>query len=266
MIFVLGGSGFVGAAFVRHCEERSLKFEIINKKNYDSFRRRKCDTLINCNGNSVKHFADREEFSDFEASVTSVKRSLCDFTFDRYVLISSGEVYPDVSQPTQTRESQILDLNKQTNYGFHKFLAEQCVRRSAANWLIFRLGGCVGPGLKKNPIYDILMGDGLWISEHSKLQYLATDTTAQVVMSIIQKGVSNEVFNLSGRGTVCLKDVMAWANSTIIANTSHPMVHSEISLAKINNYYDLPKSSDVVRLFVSEVKDGAIGLFCDGVA
>jgi len=260
VIFILGGSGFVGSAFVRQCERMSLDFATINRSNYDAYRGMQCDILINCNGNSVKHFSISDELGDFDASVKSVKKSLLDFRFQKYVFVSSGEVYPDVSTVALTRENQTLQINRQTAYGFHKFLAEQCVRSSAGDWLIFRMGGFVGPGLKKNPIYDILIGDALWVSKTSKLQYLDADTTAEVVMAIVGKGLSNEVFNLSGRGVVCLEKVIEWGNSRVTDDQTTPEVNSEINVEKINQYYELPTSSDVVRLFVEQVLDGAIEL------
>ena len=122
------------------------------------------------------------------------------------------------------------------------------------------MGGFVGPGLKKNPIYDILIGDALWVSKTSKLQYLDADTTAEVVMAIVGKGLSNEVFNLSGRGVVCLEKVIEWGNSRVTDDQTTPEVNSEINVEKINQYYELPTSSDVVRLFVEQVLDGAIEL------
>ena len=260
MIFILGGGGFVGSAFVRQCERMSLDFVTINRSNYDACRGMRCEILINCNGNSVKHFAVSDELGDFDASVKSVKKSLLDFRFQKYVFVSSGEVYPDVSTAALTRENQALKINRQTNYGFHKFLAEQCVRNSAADWLIFRMGGFVGPGLKKNPIYDILIGDTLWIAKTSKLQYLDTDTTAEVAMAVVGKGLSNEVFNLSGRGVVCLEKVIEWGSSRVTDDQTTPEVNSEINVEKINRHYELPTSSDVVRLFVEQVANGAIEL------
>ena len=79
-------------------------------------------------------------------------------------------------------------------------------------------------------------------------------------MAVVGKGLSNEVFNLSGRGVVCLEKVIEWGNSRVTDDQTTPEVNSEINVEKINQYYELPTSSDVVRLFVEQVSDGAIEL------
>ena len=266
VIFILRGNGFVGSAFARYCRRKALDFAVISRKNYDTYRGRPCEILINCNGNSVKHLSDQDELGDFHASVQSVKASLLDFEYERYIHVSTGEVYPDASRPTTTREDQAFEIGEQTNYGFHKYLAEQCVRHSAPHWLIFRMGGFVGPGLGKNPIYDILSGSRLWVAKTSQLQYLDTDTTAHIVMSIADRGLSNDVFNLSGRGVVCLQDMIDDLDTIVTVDQAAPEVRAEISITKISEYCDLPQSSEVVRLFADRFADGELKLRSCGSA
>ena len=123
MIFIIGGGGFVGSAFVRSCAKAGKEFSIINRQNYGEFVGKRCDVLINANGNSKKFLAQKDPLQDFDASVRSVRASLIDFRHDYYIYLSSCDVYPDCSSPETTSEDQKLDVSEQSPYGFHKYLA-----------------------------------------------------------------------------------------------------------------------------------------------
>ena len=131
MIFIVGGRGFIGSAFVRYCEKHKKPYTIISKENYSRNIGQSCDVLINANGNSNKIVAEEDNFFDFEASVISVKKSLIDFKANSYVYLSSGDIYPNATAQTTTKENQTIDVCKLNTYGFHKYLAELCVKQSA---------------------------------------------------------------------------------------------------------------------------------------
>lgn len=237
MIFVIGGRGLVGSAFVRVCEALGRPFRILDREEYPSYIGQSCELLINANGNSRKPLAVQDPMADFDASVRSVRASLTDFRYERYVHLSSCDVYPDCSSAETTREDVEPDISRQSPYGFHKYLAEQCVRHVAAaagkEWLIFRLGGFVGPGLRKNAIFDIQNGGPLWLDPASELQFLLTDAAARVVLSLAEAGVKNEVFNLCGRGTIALREAAAHTGREIVVNAGSPTVRYDVGIGKI---------------------------------
>ena len=172
-IFVLGGKGFVGSAFVRVASKRH-RVAVITRQNYEHNRGRSCDLLINANGNSKKFLADQDPAAEFDASVASVLRSLVNFPARRYVYLSTINVYACVDDPRRNRETAAIDPAWQSRYGLHKHLAEQVVRRYAASWLICRLGGMVGAGMWKNSIFDILHDRPLRVSAASEYQFMHT--------------------------------------------------------------------------------------------
>lgn len=102
MIFILGGRGFVGSAFVRYCQQNRLEHTVIDRANYAEFIGHSCDVLINANGNSKKFLAHQQPLQDFDASVRSVRASLIDFHAALYIYLSSCDVYPDCSSPILT--------------------------------------------------------------------------------------------------------------------------------------------------------------------
>jgi nucleoside-diphosphate-sugar epimerase len=250
MIFILGGNGFVGSAFARLCRDRGLEFAIIDRSNYSQFVGRNCDIFINAAGNSKKFLTRQTPLLDFDASVRTVRASLNDFPCNTYVLISSADVYPDSSSTQTTSESQFLDVAKMTPYGFHKHLAELCVRHSASRWLIARCGGFVGPLIKKNPIFDIINGGPLWISEESELQYIHTDQSASIILGLVHLGIQNEIFNISGSGVVRLSKVMEWTSRSVLVSPDSPFFRCEMNLDKVSSFLQLPETQTVVRDFI----------------
>ena len=242
----------LGSAFARLCEKSRRSFKVIARDDYESMRGRSCDIFVNANGNSRKPLASARPLEDFDASVRSVRASLVDFRYRRYVHLSSCDVYPNCDSSETTRECQVLNPAQQSPYGFHKYLAEQCVQHGAPEWLILRFGGFIGPGLKKNAIYDILRGGPLYLHPASELQYLHTESAAEIVFHLLESGVRNEVFNVCGKGVVSLSEVAALAPTTIVAQPGSPLVRYEISLEKLSRYIELPETRPEVIAFVRE--------------
>lgn len=249
MIFLIGGRGLVGSAFARQCEAQGLAFAILDRQSYPNYRGQRCSLLINANGNSNKRLAMTNPMADFEASVGSVRASLTDFQFDRYVHLSSCDVYPDCSSPETTLESAPPDISRQSPYGFHKYLAELCVQHAARDWQIFRLGGFVGPGLKKNAIFDILQGGPLYLDPASELQFLHTDDAARIVLEIARSGPGREIFNLCGRSTIALSEVIAAKDGNITVQPNSPRVRYDVSIEKISRLASIPETRATVLDF-----------------
>lgn len=252
MIYVIGGDGFVGSAYIRLLERLGLTYTKVTRANFEELRGTSCDVLINANGNSKKFMSTRDPLWDFDASVTSVVRSLEYFKAGRYVFLSSGDVYPETDTPGKSVESQTIDLSRISRYGLHKYLAEQAVQGVHREWLIMRMGGFVGHGLRKNAIYDMMQGDPVWLSPDSMLQFINTDSAAALVWSLVQAGVALEVVNLGAGGVVRLADVHAHLGSASPFKPEAPTIRYELSLDKLARLHGqaLPGSRDEVFQFL----------------
>ena len=257
MITIIGGNGFVGSAYARWMEARGLPYQIVTRENYESLRGTSCDLLINANGNSKKFLATREPLMEFDQSVRSVAQTLQDFRCGTYVFLSTGDVYPDQSSPAVTREDQAIDPTGQSRYGLHKYLAEQLVRGTQRNWLVLRMGGFVGPGLRKNAIHDMLSGGPVWLSPQSELQFISTDRAARLVMELVERGVKNEIVNLGAQGTVNLGRLHKQMRSASQFMADAPTIRFELSLDKLARLTDgaLPSSQAEVGAFLASQKD-----------
>jgi nucleoside-diphosphate-sugar epimerase len=250
LIFILGGDGFVGSGFVRACERSGLAYTVIDRTSYAGLIGERCDVFINANGNSSKLLASNNPLADFDASVRSVRQSLADFRYGLYVYLSSCDVYPDCSDPAATREGAAIDAGRQSPYGFHKSLAEACVSHAAQDWMIVRCGGFVGPGLRKNPIFDILHGGPLWLDPRSELQFLHTDGHASLVLALAERAPHNGVYNLCGRGVIRLSEVIEETRSEVPVKAGSPFLRYDVSIEKVSRWVEIPETRDTVLAFV----------------
>lgn len=252
MILILGGGGFVGSAFVRYCEREGLEFAAIGRENYAQFVGTECDLLINANGNSRKPLSVKEPLTDFQMSVESVVRSTLDFKARKYVFLSSCDVYHYTETPIGNEETTPIDLDKVSRYGFHKHLAEQYVQFACDSWLVLRLAGMVGPGLKKNAIYDILNGGPLWLDPESELQFMHTDEVARHAFSLANT-LDRDVVNLCGSRVVSLKDAMTWHGTEVSVTPNSPKVRYEVNNAKLRGLVQVTDSAQTVKDFIQGV-------------
>ena len=240
----------MGSGFVRLCQRLGLEHQILTRANYQVFAGSSCDIFINANGSSSKILAGREPLMDFDANVRTTRASLEDFKTGFYIHLSSCDVYPDCSSPLTTSEDEPIVLSRQSPYGFHKLLAESCIQHACKNWLIIRQGGFVGPGLKKNAIFDILGGGSLWLDPESELQFLHTDDSARLIWSLHEQGLTNAVLNVCGQGVVKLREAIDLLGRNCSVNPGSRLVRYEVSVNKVNKYITLPDSRATVLHFI----------------
>lgn len=252
MILLLGGNGFVGSAFKRLFEKQDIPHILLTRSNYEDHIGKSCDIFINANGNSKKFMADRDPAWEFDASVHSVSRSITEFNSKRYIHLSTGDVYPKQDSPDITNEDDILDPQKMSRYGLHKYLAETLVRGTNPNHLVFRMGGFVGPGLKKNAIFDMLNNDPVWLDADSQLQFISTDKAASIIWELALKDIQGEIFNLGARGTVRIGDVYQQIGSKSEFKDEAKRVQFEINVEKLAGALDgpLPSTQDEITAFI----------------
>ena len=254
MILLLGAQGFVGSAFGRLFTGRDIAHEPITRESYPRAVGRAGSILVNASANSRKYLAEQDWPADFDASVSAVVQTLRDFHADLYVLLSSVDVYNTLDDPAWNAEDAVIDPLRLSTYGFHKYIAEACVRRHAPHWLIVRLAGMVGPGLKKNPVFDVLQGRPLSIHPDSKYQFMSTDAVADAVWRLIESGVTNRVVNVCGQGLISPRRISELAGKALIvspaaAGSAPRIVHINTDFA--GRLTSLPDTTATIADFVS---------------
>jgi nucleoside-diphosphate-sugar epimerase len=251
MIFIIGGEGFVGSAFLRYFKKHKIVHKTINRKNYTKFIGKKCKILINANGNSKKYLADTKDFLDFKLSTISVKKTLLDFNFESYIYLSSAEVYSNSHIKKNTKEDKFINSSKISTYALHKYLSELLISNlQNKNWWIFRLSGMVGENLKKNPIYDIIKNKNLRINSKSKLQYINTDDVVKIIMKVSNKKNSKQIFNIAGKGLMSIDRAIKLSKKKLITNSSLQIIKQNINTNKIEKKVNLPKTINTIKKFV----------------
>jgi len=257
-VTIIGANGFVGSAFARLLKKQpGVNLIEVTRESYLKLRGRESDVLIDAAGNSRKFLADQNPTAEFEATVTHRLRTLLDFPTRLHLHISSVDVYNDLTSPTTTREDAPVDIGQCSRYGAHKFLAEQLVRHYAPRWLIVRFAGMVGPGLRKNPVFDILHGEPLRIHPDSLYQFLHTDDAAQIVWDLAQSGATGEIFNVCGDGLISPQEISRLAerslNLTLPPAEVRPRIVN-VNVEKTKGRAALPVTHQTVEAYVSSVK------------
>ncbi len=259
---VIGAKGFIGSAVAAEAAARGYAVTAVDLDNYQESKGAEAGLLINAAGNSRKFIDDQDPVKGYELSVTSVMNVLHDFRFKFYVQLSSGAVYPDEGNPHKNSEETVLQPSEMTRYGFHKWLAEQLVQHYAPKHLIVRMGGFVGPGLKKNAMFDLLTGGPLFVHPDSEFQYMDTRDLAKAVFELCEGAAGKEtLFNLSACGTVSVRQAAAWAGRELPEESSaRPKVRAELNVDKAARLITLPKTGDAVKRFIQEVQSGKVKL------
>ncbi|MDP3052546.1 MAG: NAD-dependent epimerase/dehydratase family protein [bacterium] len=247
-IGVIGGMGLLGLDLVRFLQ-KNYKVDGITRENYDTFRGKHYDVVINANGNSKRFWANEHPLEDFEKSTFSVYKSLFDFSFGMYVFISSPDVYEDYSNPGSTKEDRIIDPQKLSPYGFHKHLGELIVRRCKSNYLILRSAAILGTGLKKGPIFDILCGKKPFVGLDSQIQLVTTEEIANIVQYLLGRLSKNEIYNVGGRGTFLLKNMTKYIGSIVPPDSGVEKQIYEMNVEKLGGIYPLKTSEEYLQEF-----------------
>lgn len=250
---VLGGTGLIGSAVCAHLRAQGLPFLSVNSANYAEYVGTRADVVVNCNGNTFRYRARQEPVWDLEKSVVTVERSLFDFRSALYVYLSTVDVYDVADDPGRNHEGAAIDPARLDVYGFHKWVAERVVERFAERSIILRLGTVLGEGLRKGPVFDLLMGQPLHMSLNSELTLIDTATIVKVMRAIIATHPRRDVINLTGTGGARLSDLQRSAGvEPRLAPGAELMTYRyHISNAKIAGLVPMPSSLQVAQDFIS---------------
>jgi nucleoside-diphosphate-sugar epimerase len=160
---LIGATGFVGSALLRHAEFESL----YSSSNLEEIRGREFDLLVCAAPSSGKWRANQ----DPELDATSVDRlmaALRTVSAGCFVLVSTIDVYPN---PVDVDEDSHIDEMALRPYGLHRRRLEQYVASQFSLHLIVRAPAVFGQGLRKNAIFDLLRRDVRFIHPASELQF-----------------------------------------------------------------------------------------------
>ncbi len=253
MIFLIGGKGLIGSAFVRYFKEQKISFKNITRANKKNFFNKRCDLIIDCNGNGSKRYGINFPLLDFKASVESVMEILCNIKFKKYLYISSCQVYEDLGVEKYSRENFSSNNNKINSYGFNKLVAENYVKKYAKHHLIIRLPYVIGPNLKRNPFYDILHKKRSFLTLNSKVNCIHTDSIAWICMKLIKKNHEG-IYNIGSKNNIEIYKVLKLLDfkRTDLKKNKRSKDINKINLKKIKSIIKLPDIYDEVKKYYNQ--------------
>ncbi|MEO8408656.1 MAG: pyridine nucleotide transhydrogenase [Oxalobacteraceae bacterium] len=150
---LIGFSGFVGSTLLKQA-----RFEALYRStNIDEIEGKTFETVVCAGAPAQKWIANREPEADrqkIDGLINHLKTIQC----KTFILISTVDVF---SSPIGVDEDTLIDESGLHAYGLHRRLLEKFVENHFPNHLIVRLPGLVGPGLRKNVIFDFLNDNNL---------------------------------------------------------------------------------------------------------
>lgn len=150
---LIGFSGFVGSTLLTQ-----IYFEYLYRStNIVEIEGKTFDTIVCAGAPAQKWIANRQPEADREkidGLISHLKTIRC----ETFILISTVDVFKN---PIGVDEDTPIDESGLHAYGLHRRLLEKFVESHFPRHLIVRLPGLVGPGLRKNVIFDFLNDNSL---------------------------------------------------------------------------------------------------------
>ena len=150
---LIGFSGFVGSTLLKQAPfDARYRSTDIGEINGGEF-----DTVVCAGAPAQKWISNREPDVDLQkikGLISHLKTIQC----KTFILISTVDVFKN---PIGVDEGTAAEETGLHPYGLHRRLIEKFVSSHFTNHLIVRLPGLVGPGLRKNVIFDLLNNNNL---------------------------------------------------------------------------------------------------------
>ena len=150
---LIGFSGFVGSTLLKQAQFSDL----YRSTNIHQIESREFDVVACAGAPAQKWIANRNPEED-RARIVSLIDRLRTIKCRTFILISTVDVFKD---PVGVDESTRVEESGLHAYGLHRRLLEKFVEQNFSRFLIVRLPGLVGPGLRKNVIFDFLNHNNL---------------------------------------------------------------------------------------------------------
>jgi hypothetical protein len=250
---IIGYTGFVGGNLVRQ-----QPFDAFyNSKNIEEIAGQHFDFLVCAGAPAVKWLANKEPEQD-RAAIGRLQRALAGVSVQKFVLISTVDVYPN---PVNVDEETAIETENLHPYGKHRLELEAFVR-DRFDTAIVRLPALFGEGLKKNIIYDFLHDNEIEkIHCDHAFQFYNLDRLSDDIQIVLDRGLS--LVNFATEPT-SVREVACQAFGMDFTNRPHdrPILYdmktqySEIFAGKKSGYlYDTQQVLSALTAFVQKQRE-----------
>jgi dTDP-4-dehydrorhamnose reductase len=134
-----------------------------------------------------------------------------------------------------------------TNYGMIKYEMEQRIKHFFRSWLIFRLGGVVGPGLKKNVVFDLKNKKKVYLTKDSVLNFISTKKIAEIISTLLSKDrYTTGTINLVACDGITVEEIARLANYIPPAWGEEKQDYSLVDCGLCKNFWNVGTSREYV--------------------
>jgi dTDP-4-dehydrorhamnose reductase len=144
---LIGCTGYVGTTLLRQRPFAGL----FRSTNVHQVGQGEFDRVVCAGAPAQKWLANKDPLADAQ-KLETLCAALRQLRCRTFVLISTVDVFKD---PREVDESSPVDETGLHAYGLHRRRLEKLVQQEFASHLIVRLPGLVGPGLRKNILFDL---------------------------------------------------------------------------------------------------------------
>ena len=144
---LIGHTGFVGETLKRQTTFDAL----FHSTDIEAIEGRHFDLVVCAGAPAAKWKANREPDAD-RANLDRLRGNLERVTADRFVLVSTVDVYP---APASVDEDTPIEPDPRNAYGKNRLALEHFCRKQF-DATVVRLPALFGAGLRKNAVYDLL--------------------------------------------------------------------------------------------------------------
>lgn len=144
---LIGHTGFVGTTL----KQQTAFAALFNSSNVHEIGQSAFDTVICSAAPAQKWIANQQPEADLE-NLETLMSHLATLRCKQLILISTVDVFPN---PVGVDERSAIQEDDLQPYGRHRRILEKFVEANFQNHLIVRLPGLIGPGLRKNAVFDL---------------------------------------------------------------------------------------------------------------
>jgi len=150
---LIGYSGFVGSILLK---QKGFEYKY-RSTNIGEIEGKAFDLVVCAAAPAQKWIANKDPEADRQ-NIEFLISHLNTIQASTFILISTVDVFKD---PNGVDENTVIELEGHHAYGQNRYLLEKFASDYFSNHLIVRLPGLVGPGLRKNVIFDFLNNNNL---------------------------------------------------------------------------------------------------------
>ncbi len=198
------------------------------------------DIVVNCAGSSKKYLAQKDPAEDFRINM-NVLHTLLKLDTKRVVHISSIDAR---SKPDN-------------NYTISKIITERYIQLYFPDAPILRLGGMVGPNLKKNVVFDIVNNKDIFITFDSICNYISTQEVARVVEKVIDLNIKGKTITVAASKPIKVNEIIEEARKLSMmfdkSEGSKKEDYEQVDLEELNKFFDVKDSKHYIKEYLRSI-------------